>query len=66
MLQVVEVVDGRDVVCTSRNSAMLDGLLTVYHQERSADGLSNLQVCCFSSYFFRAFVSLFCFTLFLW
>ncbi len=32
-----------DVVCTARNSAELDGLLTVFHTERSADTLQNVQ-----------------------
>ena len=40
--QAVEVSD-TEVVCTAKSSAQLDGLLTVFHQERSAEGLSNLQ-----------------------
>jgi hypothetical protein len=32
---VVEVLDGCDVVCVARNDALLDGLLTVFHVERS-------------------------------
>jgi hypothetical protein len=41
--QVVEVVDATDVVCVARNDALLDGLLTVFHVERSSDELLNLQ-----------------------
>lgn len=32
-----------DVVCIARNNGQLDGLLTVFHTERSATGLSNIQ-----------------------
>lgn len=32
-----------EVVCVARNNSQLDGLLTVFHTERSADGLSNVQ-----------------------
>ncbi len=39
----VEDVGKEDVVCTARNSAELDGLLTVFHTERSADTLQNVQ-----------------------
>lgn len=39
----VEEVGKEDVVCTARNSAQLDGLLTVFHTERSADALQNVQ-----------------------
>lgn len=42
-MQVVEVVNGTDVVCVARNDALLDGLLTVFHVERSSDELLNLQ-----------------------
>lgn len=42
-LEVVEVLDGCDVVCVARNDALLDGLLTVFHVERSSDELLNLQ-----------------------
>jgi pyruvate kinase len=42
-LQVVEVVNECDVVCVARNDALLDGLLTVFHVERSSDELLNLQ-----------------------
>lgn len=35
--------DGCDVVCVARNDALLDGLLTVFHVERSSDELLNLQ-----------------------
>lgn len=41
--QVVEVINGCDVVCVARNDALLDGLLTVFHVERSSDELLNLQ-----------------------
>jgi 2-phospho-L-lactate guanylyltransferase (CobY/MobA/RfbA family) len=41
--QVVEVVDEHDVVCVAKNEALLDGLLTVFHVERSSDELLNLQ-----------------------
>eukprot|EP00887_Chlorella_sp_A99_P003611 scaffold7.g3611.t1 len=39
----VEEVSPTEVVCRAKTSAVLDGLLTVFHQERSAEGLSNLQ-----------------------
>lgn len=42
-LEVVEVVNECDVVCVARNDALLDGLLTVFHVERSSDELLNLQ-----------------------
>jgi hypothetical protein len=42
-VQVLEVVNGSDVVCVARNDALLDGLLTVFHVERSSDELLNLQ-----------------------
>jgi pyruvate kinase len=42
-LKVESVVDGTDVVCVAQNDATLDGLLTIFHVERSADGLSNAQ-----------------------
>ncbi|GAB4821691.1 hypothetical protein N2152v2_008737 [Parachlorella kessleri] len=43
-LQVLEVLEERgEVICEAHNSAVLEGLLTVFHQERSEDGLSNLQ-----------------------
>ena len=32
-----------DVVCIARNDAALGGLLTVFHTERSASSLTNLQ-----------------------
>jgi hypothetical protein len=31
------------VTCTARNSADLNGLLTIFHTERSADALQNVQ-----------------------
>jgi pyruvate kinase len=39
---VVEVTD-TDVHCTAATAAVLDGLLTVFHTERSDEGLSNIQ-----------------------
>eukprot|EP00879_Flechtneria_rotunda_P021199 GHRR01022332.1.p1 GENE.GHRR01022332.1~~GHRR01022332.1.p1 ORF type:complete len:557 (+),score=186.89 GHRR01022332.1:438-2108(+) len=42
-LEVIEVLDGCDVVCIAKNEAVLDGLLTVFHVERSSDELLNLQ-----------------------
>ena len=33
----------RDVVCTAMNAGVLDGLITVFHTERSTDSLANLQ-----------------------
>lgn len=41
--QVTEVTP-TEVYCVAKNTCRLDGLLTVFHQERSAEGLSNLQV----------------------
>eukprot|EP00878_Enallax_costatus_P008141 GHUV01008513.1.p1 GENE.GHUV01008513.1~~GHUV01008513.1.p1 ORF type:complete len:786 (+),score=206.32 GHUV01008513.1:278-2635(+) len=41
-LEVQEVV-GQDIICQAQNGAVMDGLMTVYHMERSADSLSNLQ-----------------------
>lgn len=40
---MLEVVDDSDVVCVAKNEALLDGLLTVFHVERSSDELLNLQ-----------------------
>lgn len=34
---------GDDVICVAKNDAVLDGLLTVFHAERSTEGLSNVQ-----------------------
>ena len=39
----VDEVKSDEVICTSHNSAQLDGLLTVFHTERSADSLQNIQ-----------------------
>ncbi|KAK9905554.1 hypothetical protein WJX75_002050 [Coccomyxa subellipsoidea] len=39
----VEEVGKEDVTCTARNSADLNGLLTIFHTERSADALQNVQ-----------------------
>jgi hypothetical protein len=33
--QVEDVINGTDVVCLAQNDALLDGLLTVFHVERS-------------------------------
>lgn len=41
-LEVVDVSD-TEVICQAKNDAVLDGLLTVFHQERSEEGLSNIQ-----------------------
>ena len=41
-MQVDEIND-TDVVCTARTAAVLDGLLTVFHTERSPEGVSNVQ-----------------------
>ena len=35
--------DDENVVCTAMNAGVLDGLITVFHTERSADSLANLQ-----------------------
>lgn len=42
-IKVESVENGTDVVCVAQNDATLDGLLTIFHVERSADGLSNAQ-----------------------
>ena len=42
-LAQVDDVAGNDVVCTARNNASLDGLLTIFHTERSSDTLQNVQ-----------------------
>ncbi|KAF6256488.1 Pyruvate/Phosphoenolpyruvate kinase-like domain-containing protein [Scenedesmus sp. NREL 46B-D3] len=39
----VRGVEGDDIVCEAQNGAVMDGLLTVFHMERSADSLLNLQ-----------------------
>ena len=39
----VESVSKDDITCVARNSAQLDGLLTVFHTERSMDSLHNVQ-----------------------
>lgn len=41
-LRVTQVV-GPDVICEAQNDAVLDGLLTVFHGERSSDNLLNVQ-----------------------
>lgn len=41
-MQVTRITE-TDVVCTSQNDATLSGLLTVFHTERSASSLTNLQ-----------------------
>mmetsp|Transcript_33774 Transcript_33774/g.60980 ORF Transcript_33774/g.60980 Transcript_33774/m.60980 type:complete len:646 (-) Transcript_33774:934-2871(-) len=35
--------EGPDVFCIAKNDALLDGLLTVFHAERSHEGLANVQ-----------------------
>lgn len=35
--------DGLDVVCVANNDTTLDGLLTIFHTERAAEGVSNIQ-----------------------
>ncbi len=40
----VKAVEGDNVVCEAQNDAVLDGLMTVFHMERSADVLLNTQV----------------------
>jgi pyruvate kinase len=39
----VEEVNATEVICLAKNGCHLDGLLTIFHQERSTEGLSNLQ-----------------------
>ena len=39
----VDDVDGDDVNCTANTHAVLDGLVTVFHTERSPDQLNNVQ-----------------------
>eukprot|EP00884_Botryococcus_braunii_P017215 jgi/Botrbrau1/4177/Bobra.0192s0037.1 len=39
----VERVEGLDVVCVANNDTTLDGLLTIFHTERAAEGVSNIQ-----------------------
>jgi len=39
----VASVDGDAITCVASNAASLGGLLTVFHTERSEDGLSNMQ-----------------------
>jgi len=39
----VEEVNATEVICLAKNGCHLDGLLTIFHQERSTDTLSNLQ-----------------------
>lgn len=41
-LEITDVTD-KEVICQAKNDAVLDGLLTVFHQERSIEGLANLQ-----------------------
>eukprot|EP00877_Chromochloris_zofingiensis_P009758 jgi/Chrzof1/5035/Cz15g09100.t1_PYK1[v5.2] len=42
-LEVTDVRNRTDVLCVAKNDAVLDGLLTVFHVERSSDELLNLQ-----------------------
>ena len=39
----VDDIQGDDVVCTAANHATLDGLVTIFHTERSSDVLNNVQ-----------------------
>lgn len=39
----VDDVDGDEVQCTANTNANLDGLVTVFHTERSPDALNNVQ-----------------------
>ena len=39
----VDDIDGDDVHCTASTGANLDGLVTVFHTERSPDTLNNVQ-----------------------
>ena len=39
----VEDIQGDDVLCTAANHATLDGLVTIFHTERSPDVLNNVQ-----------------------
>ena len=39
----VEDIQGDNVVCTAANHATLDGLVTIFHTERSPDVLNNIQ-----------------------
>eukprot|EP00879_Flechtneria_rotunda_P010736 GHRR01011218.1.p1 GENE.GHRR01011218.1~~GHRR01011218.1.p1 ORF type:complete len:534 (+),score=126.26 GHRR01011218.1:418-2019(+) len=41
-LEVLET-DDQDIKCQAQNSATMDGLMTVFHMERSNDSLLNLQ-----------------------
>lgn len=43
LLSQVDEVTETSVVCTANGNSELDGLLTVFHTERSPDGLSNKQ-----------------------
>lgn len=39
----VDKIEGDDVYCTANNHANLDGLVTIFHTERSSDTLNNVQ-----------------------
>lgn len=39
----VDDIQGNDVICTAANHANLDGLVTIFHTERSPDMLNNVQ-----------------------
>ena len=39
----VDKVEGDNVYCTANNHANLDGLITIFHSERSPDTLNNIQ-----------------------
>lgn len=40
---MVDDIQGNDVICTAANHANLDGLVTIFHTERSPDMLNNVQ-----------------------
>ena len=39
----VDDIQGDDVICTANNHDNLDGLVTIFHTERSPDTLNNVQ-----------------------
>lgn len=39
----VDDIQGDNVICTANNHANLDGLVTIFHTERSPDTLNNVQ-----------------------
>eukprot|EP00882_Tetradesmus_deserticola_P000941 GHRQ01001021.1.p1 GENE.GHRQ01001021.1~~GHRQ01001021.1.p1 ORF type:complete len:630 (+),score=269.85 GHRQ01001021.1:216-2105(+) len=58
-LTVQRVEDG-DIICKAQNGAVMDGLMTVFHMERSTDSLHNLQnnLPLFSEYDMQAIAAL--------